>query len=423
MTSMTPALSPANPPAPPGRLVAGIDTHKHTHHVAIIDSVGRPVVDDEFRADGRGYAQIIAFLRDHGQIERIGVEGTGSYGAGISRALTVAGLTVVEVARQNRQARRRRGKSDPLDAHQAAVAVLAGTDIATPKSGDGAVESLRILVSERRSAAKARAQTMNQIHALLVTVPELVRQTFRALSGQRLVTTLARTRPSGTTAVDPESVARQTLKRLAARHLTLQAEIDIIEKQLEELVRVVNPTLLSLSGVGAVTAATLLVAAGDNPERLATRASFAALAGAAPIPASSGQRTRHRLSRGGNRHANAALHRIVLLRMRHREPRTMAYFTRRRAEGLTDRDIMRCLKRHIANEVYTALLNPAAENPAGRELRARRQAIGVPISVLAATLGVPYQRLRRLEIGTRADPELEQRATLVLAQLEHPRAA
>lgn len=135
------------------------------------------------------------------------------------------------------------------------------------------------------------------------------------------------------------------------------------------------------------------------------------------------QHALHRLSRGRNRRANAALHRIVLLRRRHQEPRTMAYFVRRQAEGLTDRDIMRCLERHVANEVYAALLNPATENPAGRQLRTECQRIGIPCSVLAARLGVPYQRLRRLEIGTRADPELEQRATLAPTQLEHPEAA
>lgn len=422
MTSMTLDPPLTNPLSPAAELVAGVDTHKNTHHVAILDHVGRPVADREFRADGRGYTQAIAFLHEHGAVTRVGVEGTGSYGAGLSRALNAAGLTVVEVARQDRQARRRRGKSDPLDAHQAAVAVLAGTDT-IPKSGDGAVESMRILLAERRSAAKARAQVMNQIHALLITAPERVRQAFRALTGQRLVNTLAKTRPGTNASADPEIVARQTLRRFAVRHLTMQAEIDLIEQQLDLLVRQVNPTLRSLSGVGPVTAATLLVAAGDNPERLGTRASFAALAGVAPIPASSGQRTRHRLSRGGNRHANAALHRIVLLRMRHREPRTTAYFERRRAEGLTERDIMRCLKRHIANEVYAALLNPATDNPVGRKLRTRRQAMGIPISILAATLGVPYQRLRRLEIGTRADPELEHRANLALAQLEAPPTA
>jgi transposase len=168
-------------------------------------------------------------------------------------------------------------------------------------------------------------------------------------------------------------VTRQTLKRLAVRYLILQEEIDEIEKQLDPLVRAVNPTLLSLSGIGLVTAAALLVAAGDNPEILATRVTFAALAGVAPQPASSGQRTRHRLSRGGNGQANAALHRILLLRRRHQEPRTMAYFARSRAEGLTNRDIMRCLKRHVANEVYAALLNPTTGNPAGRELRTERR--------------------------------------------------
>lgn len=282
---------------------------------------------------------------------------------------------------------------------------------------------MRILLAERRSAAKARAQVMNQIHALLITAPEMVRQAFRALTGQRLVNTLAKTRPGTIASADPDIVSRQTLRRFAVRHLTMQAEIDLIEQQLDLLVRQVNPTLLSLRGVGPVTAATLLVAAGDNPERLGSRASFAALAGVAPIPASSGQRTRHRLSRGGNRHANAALHRIVLLRMRHREPRTMAYFERRRAEQLTDRDIMRCLKRHIANEVYAALLNPVTENSAGRELRTRRQAIGIPISALATSLGIPYQRLRRLEIGVRADPELERLATIALDEISPPLTA
>jgi transposase len=398
-------------------LVAGIDTHKHTHHVAIVDQLGRAVADQQFTTTTAGYAQLIDFLVAHETVDQVGVEGTGSYGAGIARALAAAGLTVVEVIRQNRQARRLRGKSDPLDAHQAALAVLAGTDVAVPKAADGAVESLRILVSERRSAAKTRTQTINQIHALLITAPEPVRAAYRSLTGHKLIAALATSRPGAAGPVTPERIARQSLKRLATRYLTLEAEITTIDKQLDELVRMVNPRLLSLSGVGPVTAATLLVAAGDNPDRLRAKQSFAALAGAAPIPASSGQRIRHRLSRGGNRHANAALHRIVLLRMRHREPRTMTYFARRRAEGLTDRDIIRCLKRHIANEVYAALLNPATDDPAGHRLRTRRREAGIPISVLAATLGVPYQRLRRLEIGTRADPDLEQRATALLAEI------
>ena len=419
MKRMTPILPSANPLVS-GRLVAGIDTHRNTHHVAVVDHLGRPIADSQFPATGRGHQQMINFFHAHGHIDRVGVDGTGSYSAGIARELTVAGFTVVEIIRQNRQARRLRGKSDPIDAHQAALALLSGADT-VPKTADGQVESLRILLTERRSAAKAKSQTMNQIHALLVTAPEPVRDTYRALGSTKIVKTLARTRPTGS-GFDPNLVTRHTLKRLAVRYLILQDEIDEIEKQLDPLVRAVNPTLLSLSGIGLVTAAALLVAAGDNPERLATRATFAALAGVAPQPAPSGQRTRHRLSRGENRQANAALHRILLLRRRHQEPRTMVYFARRRAEGLTDRDIMRCLKRHVANEVYGALLNPATENPAGRQLRTERQRIGIPITVLAPSLGVPYQQLRRLEIGTRADPELEQRATLALARVDHTEA-
>lgn len=403
-------------------MVAGIDTHKHTHHVAVLDQLGRCVADEEFATTSAGYAQIIEFLNAHG-VEVVGIEGTGSYGAGIARALRAAGLAVIEVVRQNRQARRIRGKSDPIDARQAALTVLAGDEAMVPKTADGVVESMRILLSERRSAVKTKTQAMNQIHALLVTAPESVRNAYRRLSGNRLITTLARTRP-GTGGTAPEQGARQSLKRLATRHVAMDTDIKLIDRHLDQLVREVNPTLLSLNGVGPVTAATLLVAAGDNPDRLTTRAAFAALTGVAPIPASSGQRTRHRLSRGGNRQANAALHRIVLLRIRHQEPRTVAYFERRRTEGLTNRDVTRCLKRHIANEIYKALLNPGTDTAqSGARLRASRQNAGVPMTVLAATLEVPYQRLRRLEIGTRADPELEQRATAILAVLGAPSAA
>lgn len=420
---MTATVAPANQSCQPGLLVAGIDTHKHTHHVAVVDHLGRPVADRQFVTTSRGYGQIVRFLREHGTVTRVGVEGTGSYGAGIARVLNATGFTVVEVARPNRQTRRLRGKSDPLDAHQAALTMLTAVKGGAPKSGDGAVECLRILISERRSAVKARTQTINQMQALLITAPQPVRATYRVLATERLVATLARTRPGTTGTGQPEQIARQTLKRLAIRVQNLQAEIATIEEQLDALIRVVNPALLSCNGVGVVTAATLLVAAGDNPDRLTSKASFAAMTGVAPIPASSGQRIRHRLSRAGDRHANSALHRIVLLRKRHHEPRTMAYIARRRAEGLTDRDITRCLKRHIANEIYSVLMNPGTDNPVGRQLRAQRQRIGIPIAALATTLQVPYQQLRRLEIGIRSDPELEQRAKTVLDQISPPSAA
>lgn len=421
MTSMTRKLAPAPNKSGPNHLVAGIDTHKHTHHVAIIDHLGRPITDRQFDTTPAGYNEIVNYLHTAGTISAVGVEGTGSYGAGISRVLVTAGFEVFEVARPNRRSRRLRGKSDPLDAQQAALSALSDTDTALPKAGDGVVEALRMLLTERNSASKARSQTMNQVHAMLVTAPDSVRDDYRALGSAALITVLSRTRPGS--GADPTHTARRVLKRLARRHVALTEEIALIEQEMEPLIRSVNPALFSLSGVGVVTASTLLVAAGDNPERLGTMASFASLAGVAPIPASSGQRTRHRLSRGGNRQANHALHRIVLLRMRHKEPRTAAYFERRRAEGLSDRDIMRCLKRHIANEVYKALMSPSLDSPVGRELRITREEAGIPITVLADTLGVPYQRLRRLEIGTRADAELEDHARAALALLKPPSTA
>jgi len=421
MTSMTSLMPAAKSERLPGSLFGGIDTHKNTHHVAVVDGVGRPVADREFATTPTGYTEIVAFFHSHGAIEQVGVEGTGSYGAGISRVLSAAGFTVMEIARPNRRHRRLKGKSDPIDAHQAALAAIAGTEAAIPKRGDGVVESLRILMSERHSAVKARSQAMNQIHGLLITAPDQVRQDYRALGGEKLVDVLSRSRPAP--GVDPTMVARHTLKRLAIRHTLLRDEIAVINNQLDTLIRILNPGLLALSGVGVVTAATLLTTAGDNPERLASAAAFAALCGAAPIPASSGQRVRHRLSRGGNRKANSALHRIVLLRMRHQEPRTAAYFARRRAEGLSDRDIVRCLKRHIANEVFRTLISPIPATPAGDLLRQRRQALGIPITTLAATLEIPYQRLRRLEIGTRGDTKLEQQAHHALDQISSRKAA
>lgn len=407
------------------RCVAGIDTHKDTHHVAVLDAVGRLLSDREFATTVEGYRQIVAFLRANGPIATVGVEGTGSYGAGITRVLTAAGFAVVEVVRPNRQARRAHGKSDPLDAQQAARAVLAGTDGSTPKSGTGDVEVMRMLLLERRSAMKARTQTINQIHSLLITAPDTIRAAYRGLSSAGIVAKAARARVAtpASAAGDTSEGARVVLKRLAQRYLRLSQEISEVDVDLDHMVRVVNPSLLHMVGVGPLVAATLLVAAGDNPERLRSRASFAALVGVAPIPASSGQRIRHRLSRGGNRRANSMIHRIVLLRLRVREPRTMAYVDRRRAEGLTDRDIMRCLKRHVANEVYKHLTRSEPADTSGAQIRAQREAAGLTIRDLARALDIPYQQLRRLEIDDRHDPELATRALRHLAGPGLPEAA
>lgn len=390
----------------PRIIFAGVDTHKDTHYVAIVDDHGQPIADREFLAVGSGYRKIIEFLHAYGIVEAVGVEGTGSYGAELARVLANAGMRVVEVTRANRAERRLRGKSDPLDARQAAMSVLAGRGLSTPKQRDGDVESMRVLLAERSSATKARTASINQIHALLVSAPEAIRQDFRRYDGNKLTVVLSRTRPTpGTT---PELILRASAKRLALRHQVLTADIALIDSQLGQLASRQNPALLAASGVGPFVAAHLLATAGDNPDRISTKAQFAALCGVAPIPASSGKRRRFRLSRGGDRQANAALHRIVLLRKRHKEPRTMAYIARRTAEGLSDRDIVRCLKRHVANEIFALLTkNHAVPLPGGPRLRQRRQTLGIVLTDAAKQLNVPYQRLRRLEIGQRADTDLE----------------
>jgi transposase len=420
MTMMTAPPTAANPPedAAPGRY-AGVDTHKDTHHVAVVDELGRAVADQRFPVTSAGYRQILDFLHTAGPIRAVGVEGTGSYGAELARVMTAAGMTVIEVMRTNRQHRRLRGKSDPLDAQQAALTVAAGRATVVPKSRDGQVESLRILLTERTSAAKARTAVINQIHALLITAPGAVRADYRRYRGSQLVAVLARTRPGA--GHDPEQVARASLKRLAIRHRDLAEEIAVVDHQLEQIVAGLNPALLATHGVGPVVAATLLATVGDNPGRIRTPAAFAALCGVAPVPASSGRTHRHRLSRGGDRQANHALHRIVLLRMRTGEPPTMAYFLRRRAEGLADRDIIRCLKRHVANEIFAVLVHPTTEPLPGPLLRRQRQALGIRLTEAARTLEVPYQQLRRLELGTRTDPDLVHRCQHWLDETDQQR--
>ncbi|TDW29525.1 IS110 family transposase [Cryobacterium psychrophilum] len=404
MTATTHLSSLDSDHIPPG-IYVGVDTHKDTHHVAAVDELGRALADKEILAVGSGYSQSLDFLHSLGIVQAVGVEGTGSYGAELARTLATAGMRVVDVARTDRSERRLRGKSDPIDARQAALSVLAGRGLATPKQRDGRAESIRMLLAERSSAAKARTATINQIHAQLVTAPEAVRADFRRYEGEKLLQVVGRTRPlKGAT---PDHTSRLCLKRLAQRTQMLEGEIVDIDAQLGDLTRLSNPALLSAHGVGPVVAGTLLATLGDNPDRIGNKAQFAAICGVAPIPASSGVRHRHRLSRGGDRQANAALHRIVLSRRRHKDPRTMAYFDKRRAEGLSDRDIVRCIERHVANEIFALLTNPEISTPQGPLLRQRRQTLQLAMTEVAHQMGVPYQRLRRLELGERSDAELQ----------------
>jgi transposase len=337
------------------KVTGGVDTHGETHHAAVVDEVGRQLADREFPTTPRGYRALLVWLASFGMLMRVGVEGTGAYGAALSRYLHSQGVQVVEVDRPDRKARRAKGKSDPIDAYAAALAALSGRATGSPKSRDGRVEAIRALRLTRRSAVKARTQTINQLRALIVTGPTELRQQLRDLTGGILIDTCARMRPTGDLA-DPIQATKAALRRLARRHQQLSAEIRELDAELAPLVTTTAPALLALPGVGIEVAGQLLVTAGDNPERLRSEAAFAHLCGVAPIPASSGRTDRHRLNRGGDRAANTALHTIAMSRLRW-DPRTRAYLARRRQEGLTKREAMRCLKRYIAREVYRKLIN------------------------------------------------------------------
>jgi transposase len=295
-------------------------------------------------------------MRSHGPLDKVGVEGTGSYGAALARHLSSQGVAVVEVIRPNRQARRRRGKSDIADAVAAALAALNGEASGTPKSHDGAVESIRALRVARRGAIKAATQAGNQLRDLVITAPEPLRATLISLSTNDRVALAARFRPGVLT--DPIEATKLAMVSVARRHQELRGEIARLDSALDQLVPAVAPApFLAKQGVGLQVASTLLTTLGDNPARLRSEASFAALCGASPVDASSGKQRRHRLNRGGDRQANSALWRIVFVRMTH-DPRTKAYVAKRTAEGKTTNEIIRCLKRYVAREVYKALIRP-----------------------------------------------------------------
>lgn len=334
------------------RVTGGVDTHKDTHVAAALDDLGRVLGTEEFPTTTAGYRALLRWLTSHGEITSVGVEGTGAWGAGLARFLTATGIEVVEVTRPNRQHRRRHAKSDPADAIGAARAVLSGEANGTPKTAAGDVEAIRLLQVARRSAIKVRTQAANQLHAVLLTAPDELRASFRNLSTTEIVDRAARMRPGRVD--NPTAAAKLALVTLARRWLATTAEIVSLGQHLDDLTARCAPTLIELNGVGTQTASALLAAAGDNPERLASERSFAALCGASPRDASSGQQKRHRLNRGGDRQANAALYIIAISRLRW-DPSTQQYMARRLAEGKTRKEVIRCLKRYIVREVHTAI--------------------------------------------------------------------
>ena len=373
----------------------GVDTHRDTHVAAVVDAAGRVLGSAPFRADVPGYERLNNWLGSLGRVVRVGIEGTGSYGAGLARYLTGAGVEVVEVNRPNRQLRRRFGKTDVTDAQAAARAALNGQATGLPKSGNGPVEAIRMLTVARRSAIKARTQAINQLHALVVTAPDQVKHQLRGLSPKARVNVCAGFRPGdGDTTI---AYAKHVLRLLARRYQTLTAEIGELDTRIKDLCARANPALLATTGIGPDTAAALLVAAGDNPERMRSEASFAALCGASPVQASSGPIVRHRLNRGGDRQANNALWRIATTRMRC-DQTTIEYAQRRQAEGKTRREIIRCLKRYIARQVYRLLTGPPS-TPDGADLRCLRQNTRTTLAQAATALQTHPTSLSQLERG------------------------
>jgi transposase len=344
-------------------VILGVDTHNDVHVAAVVSTLGVLLGTRAFPTTAVGYAALLDWAGGRGRLRRAGVEGTSSHGTALTRFLRAQGVHVIEVNRPDRATRRRRGKSDTVDAENAARAVLAGQMTAVAKSNDGAVEAIRMFKIAKDSAIKARTQAINQLRAVLVRTDPQLRE---SLAGLGPVTLLRRCADLPVTSGrDIDTAAADVLRTLARRALLLTEEVRALQQRLVAAITACAPGLLDRYGVGPDTAAALLIAAGDNPDRLTSHAAFAALCGVSPIEASSGKTTRHRLNRGGDRRANSALYTVVLTRLG-RDPRTRDYANRRTTEGKSTKEIIRCLKRYVARELFpiiTAALTPGRPQP------------------------------------------------------------
>ncbi len=347
------------------RIVGGVDTHKDLHVAAVVDDHDRVIGTQSFATTRQGYRQMLAWMRSFGDLQRIGIESTGSYGAGLLRFMQQAGVVVLEVTTPDKQDRRRRGKNDDLDAQNAAHAAFAGQRTVTPRSRDGMIESLRVLMACRKTAVAARRVALQMIHNMIVCAPDGLRDQLRSMTRMQLVRTLASWRPDLTAYRDVEAAYRISFKSLARRYLELHDEIADLDAMIAAIVDELAPNLVARNSIGHTGAAQLLLTAGDNPERLRSEASFASLCGVSPVPASSGKTVRHRLNRGGDRAANSALHIVAIGRLR-TDPRTKVYVARRIAEGHSKLDAIRALKRYLAREVFALITQRRKEINATR---------------------------------------------------------
>ena len=336
--------------------VVGVDTHKGTHTLAVVDANGGEVAIKTITANVAGYGRMLAFGRRHAPWRRVwAIEGTGSFGSGLTRHLLEHGERVVEVDRPRRRAHRSGAKSDELDAVLAARQAWGQRHLCQPRRR-GTREALRVLARTRQGAVAGRTRAISQLNALVVTAPESLRRRLRSLTAGALVNRCAGMRDSSRHNIE-RAATIVALRSTARRIRALAIEADQLEQQIETIVQAEAPELLAQPGVGALTATELLLA-WSHAGRLRSEAAFAALAGVAPIPASSGQVTRHRLNRGGDRQLNRALHVIVLSRLQYHDE-TKAYMDRRISEGKSYRETRRCLKRFVARRLFKLLESTA----------------------------------------------------------------
>jgi transposase len=397
-------------------VTGGVDTHADVHVcVAVCSQTMRRLGSQPFPVTASGYRALAGWLSGFGTIDAVGIEGTGTYGAGLSRFLRSQDLNVVEVNRPDRAARRLRGKTDDVDAEAAARAVLSGQASHQPKAQDGRIEAIRVLRVVYTSAVKDRTAALNQFHALISTAPEPLRETLASCSIEEQLQRAGRWRERTGDDVVTGTV-RRAMSELSRRIEFLAGQLERVHHELEVLVEHVGAALLDLPGVGVHTAAQLLVAAGDNPDRIRTEAQFAHLCGTAPVSASSGKTNRHRLNYAGNRDANNALWRIVMARMAQRHDATLTYVARRTAEGLSMRDIVRCLKRFVAREIFRVITNPPPAAPTGATIRALRLQAGLTQTQLAVRTGSTLMAVSRVERGLLRRGQLQHHLASLLQQ-------
>ena len=341
-------------------VIGGVDTHKDIHFAAVVNNFDQVLSNENFPTTQQGYKEMLKWMGSFGHVSRIGIECSGTYGLGLLRYIQTQNIEVLEVTGPDKFDRRKRGKNDDIDAENAAHAAFSRSRTVTPKTRDGMVESLRVLKVCRKTAIEARRIALQMIQMNVISSPEKLRESLRSMTRMQLIRILASSRPNLSDYKDITSAYRIAFKSLARRYLELHDEIADLDVMMNSIVNELAPELVQQKAIGFVTAAQLLITIGDNPERLKSEASFAALCGVSPIPASSGKTHRHRLNRGGDRAANSALHIIAIGRLR-TDQRTKDYIAKRTSEGRSKMEIIRCLKRYIAREVYYLLKNRNAD--------------------------------------------------------------